>query len=30
VCPEDSLKDPRVAAFRDWLMAEAKQMQTLA
>ena len=30
VCPEDNLKDPRVAAFRDWLMAEAGRMPTLA
>jgi LysR family glycine cleavage system transcriptional activator len=30
VCPEDRLKEPRVAAFRDWLMVEAKRMQTLA
>ena len=30
VCPADNLKDPRVAAFRDWLMAEANRMPTLA
>ena len=29
VCPEDRLKEPRVAAFRDWLMVEAERMQTL-
>jgi len=25
VCPEASLRRPAVAAFRDWLLAQAKQ-----
>ena len=29
VCPEDRLKDQRVVAFRDWLIAEARRMQTV-
>lgn len=30
VCPKDRLNDHRVVAFRDWLIGEAKQMQTFA
>lgn len=29
VCPEDSLKDPRIAAFRGWLLDEAAAMPAL-